>query len=365
MSDRLSDLNQLPLFFDRRQPSHPWQRAFQDLAKDQDESWRMVCQNWRMAHNVSREREAALTEAPEFSRGLDGKAWKKARQSHFRRTLCRPALPSTAYEESGYRQGENQNNVIPRRTVVPHEQLVHVGSLNRILAHLAKGEVVNGPFRLDFDELTHELALAPAAAKDAHQFSAEVDAIAHARNRAGRSAVRELAGLLCEALGPTEPPWWATFASEVTPLLQAQDATGLCRALGLGHLEAGQWLLIWHYEVRVLETLIPGAPSLLTRPTVVEAEKNPCHHPPYPGATFGITMPLDESATQAHREVLHPPLRGPAAVDYCTGTLLQIAESPLPDHAKLEGLRERHRRRLEAQDPLGDAAAWLERHRES
>ena len=171
---------------------------------------------------------------------------------------------------------------------------------------------------------------------------------------------RALARLLCDALGRFQPPWWACFAAEAAPLLSASDATSLCQALGLGHIEVGEWLLVWRYDLDVLRRLYPGMP--LFRPTVVEANDSPCHFPPPPGYRYGITMPLAGAGRGALREVIHPPLFEDAAGDACTGSLLRVATPPLADHNELPNLRAAHRRRLLADFGGPHTQGWLDRH---
>src|SRR5262249_45380590 len=103
----------------------------------------------------------------------------------------------------------------------------------------------------------------------------------------------------------------------------------------------------------------------LYRPTVLEANDSPYHHPSPPPYPFGITMPLDPGQP-ACREVLHRPLRGTAAVESCTGWLLRLESfAALGDRRRLGSLRSRHRERLRREFPAEGLERWVERHPES
>ncbi len=49
MADQVTDLESLPLIFDRRQARHPWHEAFREL-EGADLTRGLVCRNWRMNH---------------------------------------------------------------------------------------------------------------------------------------------------------------------------------------------------------------------------------------------------------------------------------------------------------------------------
>jgi hypothetical protein len=101
----------------------------------------------------------------------------------------------------------------------------------------------------------------------------------------------------------------------------------------------------------------------LYRPTVAEAADSPFHHPSPPEYGFGITMPLDP-AWGACREVLHSPLRGPAAEAGCTGQLLFLEDFPPMADTRLVELRRMHRDRLRSEFGTDALKSWLDRHSE-
>ena len=315
-----------------------------------------------MDHRVDGEREEALLRAPEYSVDPIGEEWCHQRYNYFERAIRRPTYPGPWGPCSAYLDPPNRANAVDQRTVPGHEQLIHVASLNRILRRLASGEYETGEARLRFLELTgHTLPTRPpGAGVDPALWKQQVDEIVEETTKRGPATVCELASVLCDSLGQLQPPWWACFAAEAAPLLVTGDATSLCQSLGLGYLEAGEWLVVWRYEVRLLGYLYPGVP--LFRPTVVEANDSPYHYPPPPSYRYGVTMPVSSANRGAFREVLHPPLFGSAAGDSCTGSLLQVATVPLADHNELPRLRAAHRKRLLTEYGGSETRGWLARH---
>ena len=362
MTSQLTHLEELSRIFDRRSRDHPWLEAFREL-EAADPTRGAVCRNWRMDHRVSRDREQRMVRAPELRDQLSGDHWWQRRAEHFYRTVCQPCDESAAGLRSTYVEESNGNNAVSMAKIPAHEQLIHVASLNRLLWRLTSAEFPTPDLELRFPSLTgRSLPARPvaSASRDRTAFGAQVDEIADAVNQRGLDHVRELAGLLCAALGKRQPPWWAGFAHELMPRIERADWTGLCQALGMGHLEAGDWLVIWRYEIG--EVLLQNPDVQLYRPTVVEAGDNPFHFPSPPGYPLGITMPLAVDQGGAHREVLHPPLRDQLAQDACRYELCRVAAPPVPDHSMLGKLRSIHRRRLARDQPSPDTLGWLDRH---
>jgi hypothetical protein len=356
------DIQLLPLVFDRRHANHRWYRAFREL-EQREWTRRVICSNWRMDHRVSSPREEQMLEATEFKDERDGETWWQGRYEHFRRTLCRPSLVGPSGLRSAYLESLNSCNAIARGALPAHEQLVHVGSLNRILWRLTSGEHATGDLRLRFLDLTgHLLPERPmrSASREASEFQDQISAIAAAVNRQGLDRVKELARLLCDALGDTQPPWWSGFAQELIPLIEAGDWTGLAAVLGVGHLHGGEWLIVWRYEIRVLYWL--GADILLYRPTVIEADDNPYHFPSPPRFPYGITMPLRADHRGACRELIHAPLGGEAAAEACAYPLCRIANPPVGDYNELQTLRQAQCQRLVQEYPQPETEDWLARH---
>lgn len=360
---RVQSFDAVPWIFDRRRARHHWLRAFRDLEATEP-TRRAVCKNWRMDHRVSEDREQELLAEPIFAQEPTGDLWWRQRREAFEQLVCRPALPTVGGDRrSAYLEPANSNNAISSQTLPGHEQLIHVASLNRILERLTTAEHPGSvDLRLRFFDLTgHELPRQPLRGGfDREAFDRAVDAIAATVNQRGEAAVGELTGALCDALGPREPPWWAGFAHELMPHLKQEDGILLCQALGMGHLDGGEWLLVWRYEVRVIYEMAAGVG--VYRPTVIEANDSAFHFPSPPGYRYGITLTLADPSRGACREVIHPPLKGEAATEACTGTLLQLATPPLSGYDQLESLRDRHRNHLERVHPEPETIHWLERH---
>lgn len=362
MTETPTDLRSLPLMFDRRRTNHRWLRAFQELERGE---WtrRLICNNWRMDHRVSQARETRVLEAAEFQDELDGETWWQRRYEHFGRTICQPTVLGPLGLQSAYLDAPNGSNAIARSALPAHEQLVHVASLNRILWRLTSGEYLTGDLRMRFLDLTDRLLpekLMGSTFRDAIEFQGRVNDIAEGVNRLGLKRVKQVANLLCDALGERQPPWWACFAQELMPLIEGGDWTGLAQMLGLGHIGAGEWLIVWRYEVRVLYML--GAEFQIFRPTVVEADDSLCHFPSPPKSSYGIAMPLRLNEEGACREVIHPPLMGEVAAEACSFPLCRIASPPLSAYNELDTLRRTHCLRLAREYPQTETYSWLSRH---
>jgi hypothetical protein len=304
-----------------------------------------------MDHRVSREREAGdLRRRLRRVSNIDD--WWQHLGDYFQEELCRSSKPGPA--GSAYLRATNSSNRLTG--VAGFNRLVHVGSLNSMLRWLAQpshlagwAEVTKGLRRLSgFRWPNRPRSAAP------DWFDRQVELLAQTLQPHPESTIQQAAGLLANAFGDTEPPWWACFSHEVAPLLKSGNAADLCAALGLGHRREGEWLLTWEYTVA--EAL------LLYRPTVLEASSSPYHFPSPPEYSFGITMPLREQV-RACREILHPPLRGSLAADRCTGRLLRLETFPVPgDNRALAEVRSFHVDRLRREFPTSGLAPWLRRH---
>jgi hypothetical protein len=357
----IADVSTLTALFDRRRTHHKWFPAFVDLEARGGPN-ALVCGNWRMDHRVTKDREEAMLKAPEFALDPAAEEWCGQRHRFFEQAIRRPTFPGPWGACSAYLEPYNRANSIDLRSVPGHEQLVHVGSLNRLVLRLLSGAQYTGEFRVRFFDLTKTTLppRLPVLGVDPGVVRSKFDSIAQTLIQAGPEKVKLLARLLCDTLGDFQPPWWACFAAEAATTIAAKDGASLCQALGMGHVEANEWLIIWRYDLNVLERLYPGVP--LFRPTVIEANDNPCHYPAPPGYRYGITMPLGRLAGGALREVLHPPLHGAAAELACTGDLVRVTASPLSDYNELPRLRRDHRSRLLTTLGGSDTKSWIDRH---
>jgi hypothetical protein len=340
--------------FDRDRDGHPWEKAFEEMRlPDPGRRW-AVAANWKMDHRVSKDRETGdLQASGHFSGVADVEDWWAARGLYFREEICRPAAGASDRETSAYSRRTNSSNLIPAR-VAGFDELVHVSSLNALARWISRRDTA-----ADVEISLRALAgrglpvKAPGMAA-ANWFDEQVSDLARTLSTRGEEAVRQAAGLLADATGAGEPPWWATFSEEIRTALDSEDAARICAALGLGHRTSGEWLVVWRYPV---QEILP-----LYRPTAIEANDSPYHFPSPPEQPFGITMPLDPSFA-ACREVLHRPLRGAAARERCTGKLLYLEDfSAIGDNEALLALRAGHRERLRREFGETGLEAWLNRH---
>jgi len=334
--------------FDRPGAGHAWERALSELeAPPSPPGDQAVAESWRMDRRVCPEREGDLLAQCQCGDSPGASSWRRGLSRYFEHHLCRP------WEDHPAGRPSNAANRIAGR-VSPHDQLLHVASLNRILSFLGprSGEDFKAEFRrlvgLPFPDRRPGDGGAPLLPPVGFR----VDEIAAVLTRRGPAAVQRLAGFLVTALGENQPLWWASFAEEVVVHLAARDGGGLCKALGLGHLNTGEWLLAWQYPVM--------AAGPLLRPTVVEAGDSPFHHPSPPGFPWGITLPLVDGWPRC-REVVHRPLRGLSAASLCTGVLVPVEDQPTVYNQVLE-LRQTHRAGLRDEFPSPVAQAWLTRY---
>lgn len=335
--------------FDRMTVGHPWEGAFTGCAAldpaagFQNLSWRTVCANWTVDHRVHRDREAVMRARSEFLGAATPEEWREGCRKHFRNTLCLPAetLPGLAY--SAYRHPFNENNRLPPDTMAASDQLIHVGSVTAMLWRLAKKSDAETDDEILVRAFQARFGLRLPLTKEWPRFVEETSTLCHDIAEMGEARIRDLAAFLAENLGNTQPPWWACLGREIAPRIKRRDWTGVCRALGLGHLEKGERLMLWRYPVAVAGPLF--------RPTVVEANDSPYHFPSPPTGRLGVAMHLDASAPNYLHEVVHAPLDPDDARRHCLASagLGIVEEEPISDHSTtLPGLRDRHREKLEA-----------------
>lgn len=345
--------------FDRDREGHPWESAFEELRRSSDLGRFWVAANWRADHRVPEERETReLGKEGPFGAIADAEDWWEAQGQYFTEETCRPSEAGSSGVISAYLRSPNRHNLVAAPPA-DFDRLIHVASLNSLLFRVSSGAAAEQTADLKLEVLNilgHAWPFETTLSSLSEDFLRATDGLVRELQVRGEDSIRRLAGLLVDRMGAREPPWWACFSQEVEGLLFKGDGARLCSALGLGHRRDGEWLLIWHYPV--------ADAGPLYRPTVLEAYDSPYHHPSPPGYPLGITMPL-ETDQPACREVLHRPLHGASAVQWCTGELLRLENfSGRGDRSRLAELRLGHRQRLRREFPAAGLDAWLSRHPE-
>ncbi len=314
-----------------------------------------VAANWRMDHRVELKREQAMLDSDLFTKSMDGAEFKKAKQTYYNDRLCKPANTTTpagicpdCYADF------NSNNKIPAGTFSPNNFLIHIASLTSLLWRALYGSGMSADLEMMIENSTGML---PPAESDLSNDT--ITPLVNILKKAGEKEIQQFAGAVSNALGPTEPHWWAAFSFEVDPFLSGDDWTKAASVLGLGHLVQGDWLIAWRYSVET--------PTVLYRPTVVETADNGFHFPSPPSKKYGITMPLFKDHPMV-REIIHPPLKGDPSTAACLGRIGRIektlvdVESPEEIHSWFQKRRQSHRNHL--LDPATETDQdWIMRHR--
>lgn len=330
--------------FDRARNAHPWFAALDALQDSAVPGHAALAQNWRMDGKVDNAREAHFVSAGCFPPTVSVGGFDAAIEKYYQDYLCRSpvATPSAAYAESA-----NQGNLIPfDERPNPNHRLLHLASVNRLLKH------VSG--KTDF-----ELAVFKLSGIRLPAYPGNAEKLVKALLERGLDTVKRFARALSDALGDTEPHWWAAFAHEIGDLSATTDWTDAIRKTGQGHIEQGDWLLAWLYS--------PELAGKLYRPTVAEAGRSAFHFPSPPGAGYGITMPLVAGLCPV-RELIHAPLKGDAGMLSCVG-FGQVLGDPAAMQGKHETVswfqtrrREHGRELVSDQPPHTPTHAWLLRH---
>jgi hypothetical protein len=329
--------------FDRSRSSHHWESVLNlPGGGPTDEA---VLESWRMDPRVHEDREAAVLALDHFrSPPRTFADWKGQVEVHHR---------SLGWQV--FRESTNRNNWIPRGSLPPDEELVHVVSFGRLIGFLLTNR------RAEFElAWTFNFPRLPTLPHPRDQdYLDRIWNIAGELNAQGLPEVQRMAGFLADTLGLHEPPWWAGFAAELGSFFRDEDWLGLSRVLGLGHLEAGETLLVFCYPVN---DALTAAGAQLLRPTVIEAATYPCHFPSPASASYGFTMPLELGTTRYCRELIHPPLKGSLAAGACARPLVRLVSRVMPDYDRLPDLRAQQRLRLEREWSDLDTQEWLRRH---
>ena len=351
MTFSLDTLVNKPFLFDRRRIAHPWLSSLDNLEKSAVPGHAPLAKNWRMDSRVDTTREQHIESSGCFPNGDGSPAFESAILDYFIHFQCRS---HTVCPCAAYAGAENSCNLIsPDARPSRNHFLLHLASVNRLLKFIYRG---GNETLADFQIALRRLIglRSPSSMNDAG-----VEKLTAAVQSNGAEAVKKFARFISDALGNSEPLWWAAFAHEIGELRGLTDWTDAVRITGLGHLERGTWLMAWRYS--------PEIAGRLYRPTVAEAGPNGFHFPFPPTTAYGITMPLVEGLP-AVRELIHPPLKGEVSEEACIGCFGKLERDPveLRDVKGASPWFEKRRRvhgdYLALHHPF--AKAWLQRHRE-
>lgn len=342
----------LVYLFDRPRHGHPWQQMLTASENDNTVGMAQLTANWRMDHRVSEPLENVLAASGPFPSGATTTIARAVGDYHLH-YQCRPV---DSIPEPPYRGSANSCNRIDMGRISPAAHLVHIASLNRLLRFALRRST---PGRADLEAYLHgSFGLLPPDPARKTQHETFCDQLARSLTAAGEAAIRELSRNLSEALGPGEPHWWASFSYEIDPYLTGDDWSGAIARTGLGHLEAGEWLLAWRYPA------VDAAP--LFRPTVIEAVDSGFHFPSPPSHPHGIAMDLSGGQLGVAK-VVHAPLKEDDAAEFSLGRIGRVgsAYANIHNHAEMatwfRTTRNRHRKILTATLPADQS--WIERHR--
>jgi hypothetical protein len=333
--------------FDRACGTHPWLAALNALQAGRASGHAALAQNWRMDGRVDAAREQHLAATGCFPDDAGGKGFQAAIWEYFRHYQCHPASgPSCA----GYADIPNRGNLIPfEEQPARSHRLLHIGSLGRLINLVLSGLPGKEGFLRAWSTLTGYRPIAEST-------PGNIDRLVSTLQNKGGGAIRQFALVLSDALGDTEPHWWAAFSHEIGALENNRDWTQAVQKTGQGHIEQGEWLIAWRYS--------PELVGRLYRPSVAEAGDYAFHFPSPPLAPYGITMPL-APGLPAVRELIHAPLKGENGADACIG-FGRVEHDPIPANDEKTWF---HRRRHEHARMLADAQpahfhaqAWLQRH---
>lgn len=348
----MTTLNSKPFLFDRRRAKkHPWLDALNKLEKSNVPGNTPLAKNWRMDSHVDFTREQHLKDSGCFPKNGEVRDFGASIREYFEHFQCRSPIthPCASYVEV-----ENASNLIPvdKRPSRNH-YFLHLASLNRLLRYIYRG---GNETLVDFQIAVRRLTNSrpPSDTTDA-----EIERLTGTLQSKGAEAVKAFARIVSDALGNSEPLWWASFAHEIGDLSGTLDWTNAVQKTGLGHFERGEWLMAWYYSPEIV--------GKLYRPTTAEAGTSGFYFPSPPTSICGITMPLIEGMP-AVRELIHAPLKGEVSEEACIGNFGRIENNPIElkdANTLLDWFEERRRTHgsyLVQQSPHIAIYEWLQRH---
>ncbi len=362
MNKELEAENITNMVFDRNAAAgHQWDGALNDLEASDGHDDVALHDNCRMDHRVSIERERNVLNSPGLTRDIDGSGLKAFWMNYGKPLNPKPFGSTLKTDEHACFDPLNRNNIITNGPA-GFDQLVHVDSFNRLLKFAARNHLFTDPniFEDEFAKISNcDLTLRNLGSHlpDNNIFNANVDKLATELNGQGNDVVRNTVLLLRRTLREYKPFWWACFAEEVAGYIQEKDWAQLCLALGLGHFEEEEWILIWRYNV--------ADAGQLYRPTMLETRASPYHYPSPPSSDYGVAMPLNASLP-ACREIAHKALPDGVAAVARVGELVQIKDFAGEKHQQFNELpktRRAHNNRLKREFTETEDNEWFERHK--
>lgn len=302
--------------FDRDvSPGHPLEAPLLKLDGVRT-SERFIAHNWRHDWRVCEFREQRLLE--HFAESPGHAELRPSYERYYDNCLCRGSPPDYLH------QCNAPNLYVP---ISPRNWLGRLVCLNTFSAAARE-------------------ALPEVAAMAPRDWATWLDAAVATRRELGPVALRQFVDALLQAWnkwpGRNLRPTFASFWADVEPLLDGPAWPDRLRdALGMGHIEAENWVIVLRYQVRE----VPGC----VRPTSLEAGWTPWHFPSPRGEIAGRAMDLELlGAGLCCREVVHRPV--PLQIQHWAGCLGRTSTSPTGIH--LDELRRRHHQRL--RERLGD-----------
>ncbi len=345
------------LIFDRPEgDGHPFSGWLANMGSNPDAGKNAFCGNIRADWRVPVVRENSMLSFEGFRDNAGRDCLYDQWKSYYYHEIQRPLGEDDESRKPAYLREFNGFNLVPAR-IPPFYGLIHVSSFNRMVYNLiSDAENGNsGIFRAMFEERTG-LSLPDVNAGSGIPIdNFNIDSVASELNKMGERAVKEIAGLLCRSYGKSRRPWWACFADDADKLIDNGDWAGLCSCLGMGHINDGEWILVWRYKKKDVDRLY--------RPTVVEAYDSPFHFPSPPSSIYGVTMPLKDGYP-CFREIIHDAPGEPVFTETCDGVLRRV-EGIGPagaDYNSLTIMREAHRGRLLNEFKSVNDMEWIKRH---
>lgn len=299
-----SKITALPIAFDRPQRGTAnWDALLTDAETSPTVGHAQLAANWRMDFRVEEVREKQL----EHDCLPVGSLPELCSKHQYEQQCLSPATPPGP----ACQRPENVLNRLPPNHFAPNTHLIHLASLNSLMRFAVWRYAFGGADLAAYLLTEHGLTM-PNSPTDPARHKVFCDTLANILNTAGLAATKAFAGRLSDALGPTEPHWWAGLAYDIDPLLAGDDWSEAAFRLGLGHMPAGEWLLAWRYPAKEA--------SPWYRPSVLEAQDSPFHYPSPPSSPVGISMSLS-AGTGGVCEIVHPPLKEDDAEEFNLGQL--------------------------------------------